>query len=278
MDQSSQKHDSVSSIIMFVFYIFFVERGITSIPLKKILRLIQPFNKNETAVRMGLSRAVQNGNLKNIRMGAEVNYELTDSGVQMMEERRRIVDSFYEDVDAQVSGWSGFWSTVMINDATFNNSDLLALVSDILVGNKFGMVSKNLWICPYSGFSAFAKVMSTDKSQSGVMVFESRPLLNNKALANTVWRTEDLGAKYAEFLAEMVAEAQGLKGKPVDDSLPFLHRFENHLIEIIKDDPQLPLETLPDDWQGIEAARAFKEIREDLLPSVREHIDQILAE
>ncbi|MGE5417821.1 MAG: PaaX family transcriptional regulator C-terminal domain-containing protein [Acidobacteriota bacterium] len=280
MAQSIKKQDSVSSIIMFIFNVFLVERGINSIPLKKILHLVQPFNKNETAVRMGLSRAVQNGILRNVRKDNEVHYELTESGVEAVEEWRRVLAEFRHNIDAQVAGWSGFWNTVFISDSTFNNSDTLALVLDILAEHKYGMLSKNLWICPYGRSSAFAKVLNMKKTESlGVQIFESRPLQNNRVLANMVWGTEKLAARYSEFFTELNKEVQALKQeKTAEGILPFLHRFGIQLFEIIKDDPQLPMEVLPEGWLGLEAARTFNGIREDLLPAASEYIDQVLAE
>jgi DNA-binding transcriptional regulator PaaX len=58
--------------------------------------------------------------------------------------------------------------------------------------------------------------------------------------------------------------------------LPFLHRFGLELFELIQDDPQLPLDVLPENWQGLKAFQQFGSYREDVYRKSESFILSIL--
>jgi len=259
------KKDSVTSILLFIFNVFLVERGINSVPLKKIFRLLEPFQKSETSIRMGLSRGVQNGLFVNEKPGQEVYYRLTDAAVQSFEYWQKTLARFQERINLQYAGWDGAWSIVLLDLPPRNKpADCIDQFTQSLEQLGYGSLNKGQWVSPYN-FSAD-------------VIFQGN-LQNKKPekLASEVWPVEELASKYKKYYQEIKKPAGNLIAVPNPGQvLTFLYLYGSELFEIIQDDPQLPVQLLPADWLGPKAAQTFGEIRKQVLPEANGFIDEIV--
>lgn len=277
-----KKQDSVSSILMFVFNVFLVEQDITSIPLRKILQVFQPFKKSETSIRMGLSRAVQYGILRNVRIENEVYYQLTDEGTAALVEWQETMTSFQRNIALQLGGWNGFWSLVVIDEGlsggSSNSESLVALLDSL----KYGRPGRNLWISPYDRSQVLLNHLNDNANKiPKVLVFQAQAIagISNQELAQRAWDIQTLSQKYKQFVDELRRDTAGLQKHLTGEMiLPFLHIHGLKLFDIMRQDPQLPLEVLPEDWLGLKAAQEFMTVRETVLPVARKYLDSILAE
>jgi phenylacetic acid degradation operon negative regulatory protein len=98
------------------------------------------------------------------------------------------------------------------------------------------------------------------------------------------WDLESLNQSYAALIAhydpllqEFKSRLQSVDG--LDPAQCFFHRFL--LIHEYRSspyvDPNLPLELLPDEWQGEEATKLFQELHELLVDGAEEYVDAVLA-
>lgn len=274
-----KRKDSVVSILLFLFNVFLVDRGITSIPLKKIFRLMEPFQKSETAIRMGLSREIQNGILINKKEVSEVVYCLTDTAVQGFKYWMKTMDHDQKKIQLQFQQWDGQWRILLINNEIGIKS-LAENFHEILKQYGYGRLNKNLWISPYNSQEEIIQLTDDLNVGKKIYFFESRLADegDQTELISEIWPISRLAENYHHFLTSFNNELRHLDlyAYRGGGGLPFLHRFGLEFFEIVREDPHLPLKLLPADWPGVKAAMAFKNIREEILPKANEFINRIL--
>lgn len=113
-----------------------------------------------------------------------------------------------------------------------------------------GLLQESVWLTPYNPkkiLEAFVEkndlagqVLLSDLGKDGSIGEE-----DNRSLVNRVYCLDDLNQRYQEFINLWPA-------KPPTPKI--LSRF----FSILKDDPQLPFELLPDDWLGEQAWELVK--------------------
>lgn len=274
-----KRKDSVTSILLFLFNVFLVERGITTIPLKKIFRLLEPFQKSETAIRMGLSREIQNGILINKKEENEVVYCLTDTAIQGFKYWMKTMDHDQKKIQLQFQQWDGLWRIIFINKETEAKTTLEDFCETLKQYN-YGNLNKNLWISPYNYREEIIRLTNDLNIDLKIYFFESRLSAekDQTELISEIWPICQLAENYHHFLTSFNNELRQLDiyAYQGGGGLPFLHRFGLEFFEIMRDDPHLPLKILPADWPGIKAAMAFRNIREEILPKANEFINRIL--
>lgn len=268
-----KRADSVTSILLFLFNVFLLKQGTREISVKKILKLLEPFNKTETSIRMGLSRGVKNGLLVNIKRQGEVLYGLTPAAEKSFEYWWETMEQFREKVTVQRSGWDGTWTLV------YSKGNVGEVFLERLRKFRFGILNKNLWISPYNLTRQIFDLAKELQVTKEVHIFRSvlDENLSPGDLVNEIWQPNIINKKYKKFIINLNEPASGLgtdsKGSA---SLPVLHRYGMNLFHIIQDDPQLPLILLPKGWMAIEAFQSFNSFREKHLPEATAYINQIL--
>lgn len=105
-----------------------------------------------------------------------------------------------------------------------------------------GLLQESVWVTPYDPkklLTEFARennlsglVLVSDLGKDGQIGTD-----NPRLLVQSVFKLDELNRRYREFTANW-------SGKPV--AAETIGRF----LSILKDDPQLPFDLLPDDWQG----------------------------
>lgn len=272
------KKDSVTSIILFICNVFLVERDINSIPLKKIFKLLEPFDKSETSIRMGLSRGVQNGLFVNEKRGQEVYYRLTKEAMQSFDYWHKTLTRFQERVKIQYANWDGHWSIVLLLLPSRKKPlDVIECFAELLGQLGYAAFNKNQWVSPYD-FSKEITEMAQEQALIKDLVMFHGSLKNKepKEIASELWPVKKLALRYKKYVTDVKKSAGKLDLESPGDILTFLYLHGAELFEIIQDDPQLPLELLPHDWHGPAAAQIFREIRQQILPKANIFIDQVL--
>jgi len=269
-----RKSDSITSILLFVFNVFLTEKNIIELPLKKILILLEPFQKNETAIRMGLSRGVKNGLLVNIKKENEVYYQLTQQAIESLKHWGVTMHTFQQRIPLQQAAWNGKWSIAFFKVSC---PDELA---HALKSLGYGNWNRQMWMSPYD-FSSEISFLATKYgigNSSYQFQGELTGALKQGDLVTEVWPVKDLNKKYAKFITDLNIAAEefdkgAFQGGGV---LPFLHLHGLKLFEIIQDDPQLPLQLLSPGWPGIRASQQFMATREELLHIANSYINEVL--
>jgi DNA-binding transcriptional regulator PaaX len=151
---------------------------------------------------------------------------------------------------------------------------------------SYGCLNKNIWISPFNNqeeiihSEKFIHSVEELKIESKIYFFESR-LVDNKDQTNLIsdiWPINKLAARYRDFITSFNNELKNydINAYHGGGGLPFLHRFGLEFFEIVRDDPYLPLVLLPEDWMGVKAAMAFKNIRGEIIPLANEFINRVL--
>lgn len=266
-----KKADSVTSILLFLFNVFLVKRGIRKISIKRILRLLEPFNKSETSVRMGLSRGVRNGLLVNIKYRGEVYYGITNEAEQTFSYWWQTLQQFQDRVRIQTAPWGGMWTLIYLEK---NRDDDFPL---LLKQHGFGSLEKSLWMSPYDLKEQTIDLINKVSDKKNIYLFRSTLVETKKEdLVNNTWDVKELNSRYKKYLADLNKAINEYDGNSNNQALPILHLYGMGFFHIIQDDPQLPLELLPKDWSGIEAAQRFLSIREKYLPGAKLYIDKVI--
>lgn len=268
--------DSITGILLFVFNVFLTEKNVPELALKKIMKILAPFKKNETAVRMGLSRGVQNGLLLNFKKENEVYYRLTDQGQKSLQYWWNTIRTFQRRAAFQQEEWDGKWSVVYFTGGAVDE------LAQSLKQLGYGSAERHMWISPYD-FSGKVSALAEEKGMAGSLHLFLGELAGGRRPAEIVsemWPVEELNKRYKSFIAGLMQADKGLdKGTYQGGAaLPFLHKYGLQIFGIMQDDPQLPLQLLPPDWSGLQAARLFMETRKRLLPEANAFIADTIDE
>lgn len=147
----------------------------------------------------------------------------------------------------KLTHWDGQWRLVVfdIPERLRQKRDILR---DKLIALGFGMLQKSIWLSPYNYLEVIEKLVGYYKINNYVLATTTSNIGNqdDKFLAETVWHLNKISQAYKEFIIKyQKAEKPDISGK-------FFYLF------ILKQDPQLPVELLPKDWQGGKAAKIAK--------------------
>ena len=143
-----RKKDSVTSIVLFIFNVYGEYTGRYTIPLGNLIDYMLKFDKNETSVRMGLSRMVKAGILANKKVNEQIYYELTADGLENITIWNKGVSRFFGRYHKRNQGWNKKWYAVVFPDfdrSVKESQDLLDAFWEIGLRE----LNKNTWISPY---------------------------------------------------------------------------------------------------------------------------------
>lgn len=115
-----------------------------------------------------------------------------------------------------------------------------------------GMLQASVWLTPYDPRGVLGEYIRYNRLEGEVLISYtgkdgSIAGKDVKKLLAKVYHLDGLNKRYKEFLK-----------KPLEKWPGYKVAFEFYAI--LKDDPQLPFELLPDDWEGDNAFKAFKKL------------------
>jgi len=145
--------------------------------------------------------------------------------------------------------WNGNWYIVAY-DIPENKRWLRDILRDNLVELGFGQLHKSLFICPYNFLGDVEKIVNEYHLSSYVLLAISNKLGRepSRDLAERVWKLNKINEDYEKYLQELKSRKLSPK-----------EAIFRYLI-ILKRDPQLPKELLPDNWKGDEAHKIYRKM------------------
>lgn len=145
--------------------------------------------------------------------------------------------------------WNGKWYIVSY-DIPEGKRHLRNILRDKLEKLGFAQLHKSVWISPNNFLGDIEEITEKYHLSSFVILAVSDRLGREPSmdLAERIWQISEIGARYKKF----VAEAED--GKLSQRSMLFKY------LSILSNDPQLPSELLPADWQGEKAYKIYKDI------------------
>jgi phenylacetic acid degradation operon negative regulatory protein len=190
---------------------------------------------NYRSIKRAIRYAMEKGWIKE-------NLEITEEG------QKRLKGIFQE--YSPLPKWDGNWYLV-----NYDIPEKLRLKREILRENikilGFGKLQNSVWISPYNFLGDVEKIVKELKLTSYVILAISNKVgrEESKILAEKVWRVSEIEKEYREFIFEC-----GQK-KDVSPWEAFI-RYQS----ILRRDPRLPRELLPEDWPAEEAYELYQKI------------------
>lgn len=208
---------------------------------------------SEHATRATLSRMVQRGLLTRHRRGRRMYFAMTPRCQAVLEDgRRRIweVGAVNEDVDAD-------WTILTFSLPESWQRQRHGLRSR-LTWAGFGSLHSGVWIAP-STPDMVGQLVEELGVDAHVHVFQVRrsPFTDLAKVARETFDLDGLAAGYQQFLADW---ADIPDDRPSEDPLALTLRLSTEWLLILRDDPRIPVQLLPEGWPAVPAQERFRSL------------------
>ncbi len=244
-------------------------------PVAALVRLLAPLSIAAPAVRTAVSRMVQQGWLRPVRLPAGPGYALTGRALHRLDDAAsRIYRTNRRD-------WDGRFDLVVLTPPTGRTAR--TRLADTLAFLGFGPLSPNTWAAPRRGTSR-ARDNEVTELLREMSIPAERFIAQHAAgnggtaeLVHQAWDLPALAASYQRFIAEyrpLLAKLPATANDRTRYAMRFrlVHSWRTFLFS----DPQLPPELLPDDWPGVRAAALFDRYATRLRPAADRFVDNCL--
>ena len=231
-----------------------------------IIKMLQPLEYTDQAIRSALSRMCGNKWLHNKRVGHKSYYRLTNKSIEILERGYHRI--FF--TRQRSTGWNGQWQ-ILAYSIPEGKRNLRARLRKELTWLGYGPLSYGCWISPYDSFAEIQKVADSLGISQNIHLFRADflGLANQKELVSRCWNLRKINETYNVFYKKYFSNFQNLQQKLIlDKHLDPVECFVERVLlahEYRKfpfADPGLPLELLPDDWIGMKVIDFINEYRE----------------
>lgn len=198
------------------------------LPVRSLVRVGQLFGVSEGSLRVTLSRMAAAGD---VRVDGGV-YEL--SGRLLI--RQRTQD---EARDPGVRAWRGRWEMAVCEDT--------AAAAELGAVLRMGQLRPGVWLRPAN--------LRRSWPDASCRRFDVRPAEDPVLLAARLWDLDGWATEARALLAAMGAEAEPAR----------IFTVSAAVVRLLRRDPLLPAELLPEDWPGAELRRTYGDYEETLV-------------
>ncbi|MFE7173739.1 PaaX family transcriptional regulator C-terminal domain-containing protein [Streptomyces sp. NPDC057616] len=211
------------------------------LPVKELVRAVEPFGVGGSTLRAALSRMVAAGDLRR----TDAVYGLSD---RLLARQRRQDEA----VEARTRAWDGDWEMVVIT-ATGRGPAERADLRGRLTTLRLAELREGVWLRPAN----LRRSLPEDLTQVA-QTYAARPGRPARELAAELWPL-DAWAATARALHAHVADAH----LPADRFTAFA-AVVRHLLA----DPVLPPELLPPDWPGAQLRSAYADFQREITGAI----------
>ncbi len=192
-----------------------------------------------------VSEGVRVGDIKKVRRKGQVYLEITAAGKEYL--KREFPVFRWQDV-----AWDGLWRVVAydIEEKRRETRDLLRVKLEEL---GFAMLQRSLWMTPHNVTKPLREFLDSNQLTPEVYVLEAKRLFagDDRFLARRLWPLGELNVSYKDWLD---------RAKKVGKSRTARTELKEEFLGILKADPCLPRNLLPEDWVGERAIEQFKKL------------------
>jgi phenylacetic acid degradation operon negative regulatory protein len=236
-------------------------------PISGIVRLLGSVGVTPPAVRTAVSRMVRQGWLEPSEHQGRHGYAASARALARLTEARARIYRTRDPI------WDGQWHVIVV-EHTIDRA-VRRRVNASLGYLGYARLAPDTWVAPRVN-ADLTESLAGEKLEC--KQFLSRYVPGN-GLAAELWDLKDLASTYRRFIGtarEVEARLRRPDLVPEDAfaiRTPFVHEWRRFLFL----DPDLPIEVLPPDWPGHEAAVLFNTTAASLLPLAREFVDSCLS-
>ena len=258
------------SLIVTVFGDSLLYRG-GGIWLGDLIRLLEPFERAERAVRTAVYRLTLDGTLKAVSRGRRSWYRLTPAGTRRFEAASHRIHA------CRTLPWDGRWTQVLFS-AGIAAADR-ARVRRELGWLGFAAFSKDMMIHAGGEHPALEPALAEHGIGERSYVLTTAPDRTEEAverartLVKETWPLGALDARYRQFVEDFRPLAACLAGETAPSSAFMRRTLLVHAYRrVLLRDPMLPPELLAPGWPGIEAARLVRTAWHGLDAATASHV------
>lgn len=261
-------------LIVSLFGLYARERG-GWLSVASLVRLMADLGIDAQAVRSAVSRLKRRGLLEAERCGRTAGYRLSASGADILAEGdSRIFDRHRGRAE---EGW-----LLVVFSVPETERDKRHQMRRALSRLGLGAVAPGVWIAPAHLEAAVASSLDRLGLRSFTDLFRTRDL-GSRSLSENVrrwWNLDALREQYAEFLdhfGPMAGRWQDEGDRDRDRAFADFVTLVTVWRRLPYLDPGLPLEALPDGWEGVAAETLFSSLRARLSDPARQHVISVIG-
>ncbi|MET0136131.1 MAG: PaaX family transcriptional regulator C-terminal domain-containing protein [Kibdelosporangium sp.] len=259
-------HTSARSLLMTVLGEYVLPRG-RPVWTSVLVDTLAAFGIEEKSARQALARTAAEGWLVSDRVGRRVRWSLTPPGTKLLTEGAKRI---YEFGSVQ-RPWDGQW-LVLLASVPESKRDLRHRLRTRLTWAGFGSPEAGVWICPDPGRQQEAgQILQSLGLGQDAMSFVAQygTIGEVGSMVARAWDLSEVETRYEEFIAEFGAMQPG-NGRPTLHAQTMLvHEWRRFPFL----DPGLPLDLLPPNWRGVQAAELFHTKHLEWRPAAQQHWD-----
>jgi phenylacetic acid degradation operon negative regulatory protein len=242
--------------------------------VSNLITLMGQLGVDEQAVRSAVSRMTRRQLLVQESAGGVRGYRLSEAALRVVEEGDRRIFSTIQPARLD-QGW-----IVVAFSVPEDERDRRHVLRSRLSWMGFGMVANGVWMAPRRMLPELRDTVERLEFERYVHVFDGTycGFEDLRSLVRRCWDLDGLRGMYREFLSEWEpVRARWAAGSPDEDELGAFLDYTSVLDRWRRFpylDPGLPVELLPEGWEGRAAADLFFDLRGRLeKPAVR-HVER----
>jgi DNA-binding transcriptional regulator PaaX len=246
-----------------------LDRDLPPISSRVLLHLLGDLGVAEAAGRATLARMARKGLLERRQVGRTARYVLTEQGAGLLRQAKARVFS-----PSPFAHPEGSW-TLLSYSMPESRRDLRHQIRARLSWAGFGGLRDGLWIAP--GYVDVSQVLAGDVFDGlGELAeaFHAQPTAGTDVarLVRRAWNVEAIRAEHERFLAAWEPDL-AIEGR----HLSRLTLLGADWLQLLRTDPGLPAEYLPDDWPAARSARTYRTRFDAFEPPADEWLRRLVA-
>ncbi len=249
------------------------ERG--PLPSSGLVRILEEFGIPSTNSRAALRRLTERGVLERTKEGRRTRYAPTERTVRLLQRGRARIFSRDEGLH-----WDGTWTLIAFS-LPLGDEDLRRLLRARLRWLTFWPIYDATWVSPHDRLDA-AKEQLADLEITDALVLKTTDvelLPGGLARLEEAWGLEEVAEAYLAYDERFSPLWERSRRGDVDPAEALVERGQ--LVDswrlLVRDDPDLPLEFLPDDFPRRQARRLFRETYEALAEPAKTRFEELIA-
>jgi phenylacetic acid degradation operon negative regulatory protein len=255
------------SLLLTFFGGYVLGRGV-AVATGSVLEVLGRVGVSEHAVRSTLSRMARRGLLRRVRRGRQVYLGLTPRSREILRDGAVRIWR----VGAVNRHWDGTWTLLGFSLPDSWQRQRNELRSRLLWAG-FGPLQGGLWIAPSA--ADVAVVAGDPDLAAHVRVFAARalPPTDVDALVRDAWDLDAVAARYRGFLDRWETPERRPR---LPDGLAQQLALQTDWLRVIRRDPRLPLQHLPEGWPAERAQDLFHALNADYDDDARAVVADLL--